>query len=466
MSEGLRFLSLQAQNVLRLSAVELTWDKEQSLLIVGGRNGQGKSSVLNSVAMALGGAALCPDEPLKRGEAEGFVEVDLGEIVVRREFSREKIQPSAEDRNAGVEEWHWTETKSRIIVRNADGIRLGTPQAILDKMVGKLTFDPLAFAQMGEEGSEGVRRQAAILRKVVNLDTTDLDAKREAAFQRRADFNKRVKQGEAVLTAMARHEDAPKEEVSMQAIGDEMVKAEETRQKAEEAERAVAQKEKDFDAVSSARSTLVERNKTLHEKLAEVQRAIAEVDASIAQADQEAEQMTKELDALRITAQAARAVVPDVAALRQRLSDVEALNAKTRANKTYEDEFARVQALERQANDADAEVKRLDAEKSELLAAVKFPVEGLGIENDIVTFNGMPLKQASTAEQIKVSVAIGFALNPDLKLLIVRNGNALDEDSLKAVAEQAEAAGGQILMEYVTKDASQASVMIEDGHVA
>ena len=120
----------------------------------------------------------------------------------------------------------------------------------------------------------------------------------------------------------------------------------------------------------------------------------------------------------------------------------------------------------RQADAEDQAVREAEKAKEDALAATTFPVEGLGLSGAGITFGGLPFKQASTSEQIRVSVAVGFALHPTLKLLIVRNGNALDDDSMRLVAAEAERAGGQVLMEYVTKNAGEVSVLIEDGHVA
>lgn len=468
---SLRVVSLQAQNIMRLTAVEIAWDKDASTLTIGGRNRAGKSSVLNAVAMALGGAALCPDEPIRAGESEGFVEVNLGELVVRREFKREHLpcdKPCAdysEVQDTGLVHidacaWHkFGETKSRIGVKNAEGIRLGTPQAILDKLIGKLSFDPLAFATMSNEGPDGVRRQAEILRRLVGLDLTDLEAKRKAAFERRAHYNKEFKEADARLAAMPTHKDAGLDEVPMQAISDEMLKAEEHRKLAAEADREVDK----VAHIVSERSTVVG---SIDAKIQEVEKHLASLREQLTAEYARLADAEKELEARKITAEAARAVVPDVEVIRKKLSEVEATNAKVRANKAYQQASEALNVIGAKAKAEDAEVKRLEQAKADALQALKFPVEGLGVGDDGVTFNGIPFKQASTAEQIKVSVAVGFALNPGLKLLLVRNGNALDEDSMKAVAAQAEAAGGQILMEFVTKDAGQVSVMIEDGRVA
>lgn len=453
-----RVVSIEAQNIMRLTAIEIAWDKDASTLVVGGANGAGKSSVLNAVAMALGGAALCPEEPIRRGETDGFVELNLGELVVRREFSREKIVVPAQVLSGMPgdympEQTKWGETKSRIVVKNAEGIRLGTPQAILDKLIGKLSFDPLAFA------TEEPKRQDAILRQIVGLDVTDLEAKRKSAFERRAHFNKEYKEGTVRLQAMPTHKDAPAAEVPMSAIADEMQAAEGLRRQAEEAERAVAtaearvvqyegQCQRRYDKIQDLNSQL----EALYKELKVVEKQFTDEKASV--------------DALKVTAEAARAVVPDVAVLKQRLAEAEAANTKVRANLAYAAEAKRVDEIGAKAKVEDSAVSQLEKAKRDALNEVRFPVDGLGLNDDGVTFGGIPFKQASTAEQIKVSVAVGFALNPELKLLLVRNGNALDEDSMRVVAAQAQAAGGQILMEYVTKDAGQVSVMIEDGHVA
>ena len=111
-------------------------------------------------------------------------------------------------------------------------------------------------------------------------------------------------------------------------------------------------------------------------------------------------------------------------------------------------------------------LEQLDADKAAKLQGAKFPVAGLGLTDDGVTFEGLPLAEVSASVQLRVSIAIGLALNPTLKVLLIRNGNLLDDDSLKLVAEQAAEAGAQVWMEYVTSDAGDVSVMLEDGHVA
>jgi len=79
----LRIVRLEAENVKRLTAVELE-PKETGLVVIGGRNGQGKSSLLDSISLALGGKRGQPPKPVRDGEDRAVVNVDLGEVIVTR----------------------------------------------------------------------------------------------------------------------------------------------------------------------------------------------------------------------------------------------------------------------------------------------------------------------------------------------------------------------------------------------
>ena len=454
MSSAIRVVSLQASNVLRLSAVEFDWADGQRVLTLGGKNGAGKSSVINAVAMALGGMSLCPDEPLKRGEQRGFVELNLGEIVVRREFWRDLLTEQPVDGPPA-----YGETKSRLIVKNADGIKQEPAQRLLDKLIGKLSFDPTAFAMDDE------KVQAETLRKIVGLDFKEHDELRSIAYDRRTIFNKGYKDQLVLLDAMPKYDDVPAEEISLAELSAQLTAADALRKTAAEAERqlstvahahraAITDIVQAEGALKHAQKVLDEAQKKYEEALAtKVQKEIAVPVAAQA------------VDKATEAAKAANDAVPDTASINAKIADVEDTNSKIRANVARKHVMNAVVKNQSAAEEQDALIAKLDEERAKKIRDTKFPIDGLAISpTGAVTFNNISLKQASTAEQIRVSVAIGFALNPSLKLLCVRNGNALDDDSFKLIAEAAERAGGQILMEVVTKKADDVSVFIEDGH--
>src|SRR4030042_253729 len=115
----MRIIRLESENIKRLSAVAI--EPSGSLVVIGGKNEAGKSSFLDSIQYALAGGDSLPAMPIRRGEKKARVVADLGDIIVTRFF---------------------TATGSRLEVQNKEGAVFKSPQAILDRMTGKLSFDP------------------------------------------------------------------------------------------------------------------------------------------------------------------------------------------------------------------------------------------------------------------------------------------------------------------------------------
>jgi energy-coupling factor transporter ATP-binding protein EcfA2 len=431
----MRIVKLVAENIKRLTAVEIT--PTGDLILIGGRNGAGKSSVLDAIMYALGGASVVPSEPIRLGETEARITVDLGDMLVTRKFTRTDSD----------------EIKSSVKVANKDGSIFPSPQAMLDKLLGRLTFDPLQFAH------DDPKKQDATLRALVGLDTTLLDGKRKSAVEKRADLNRRVASAAGRLVQLPRHDGMPEGEIPLGEVSTEMRRAEELRRLASEAGQAVS-KAKDALAGSEQRiAGSVSRIRLLKEQLEEATKELDILNAKkLTQTDELLARQQAELAAVQ--------AVPNVDDIQLRLSEIEIINAKVRENRAFLEAKKSHAGIAAEVQVINTEIAALDAQKESLLTSAKFPVDGLGISDDGVTFNGVPFVQASTAEQLRVSVAIGLALHPKLKVLLIRNGNALDEDSLRAVAEQAATADAQIWMEYVTKSAEGVSVLIEDGAVA
>src|SRR4029077_4178854 len=110
-------------------------------------------------------------------------------------------------------------------------------------------------------------------------------------------------------------------------------------------------------------------------------------------------------------------------------------------------------------------IEGMDQSKNEATTKAKYPVDGLQFDTaGGITLNGIPFEQCSSAEQLRVSVAIGIALNPKLKVLLIRDGSLLDDKSLLQVMAMAKEADAQVWIERVGED-EQTSVVIEDGAI-
>lgn len=409
-----RIVELRATNFKKLKAVRIRPDG--STVVLGGPNGAGKSSVLDAIQAALAGAAGIPPDPLRHGAEKGEVTLDLGDLVVKRTF---------------------TEAGTSLFVLSKDGARYDSPQKLLDGLIGQLTFDPLAFARMKP------KEQFEELRRITGLDFKEVDAQRKKTFDERTMVTRELKALQARLAA-APEVEAPDEEISTLTLGRELQEA------------------LDFDrANQKTREQLVRASEhvgALRSQLAAIEAAIEETKSKISEAATTEAQIKSVVAALK---------EPNIAGLKNTLGTAEQTNRLVRAKK---ERAALAGAVTKKAEEVEgltSTLSLLDHEKDEALKKVALPVAGLGLdlENERVTFAGVPLEQASQGETLRISVALALATNPRLKIPLVRDGSHLDETNLALLASMAEAAGAQVWIERVGKG-EEVKVVIEDGEVS
>lgn len=402
---ALKIVSLDVQNVKRLRAVHI--EPNGSTVVLGGRNAQGKTSVLDAIEMVLGGARAMPAEPIRRGAKKASIVADLGDLVVERVI---------------------TSTGTTLTVRDAKGHKQRSPQQILDALCSKIAFDPLAFAQMPSQ------RQAEVLRALLGLDFSELDASREALYAERTAVGRDAKSARAQSENLEVPPGAPDKPVPLEQLMADFVAAKDAAVARQNAERRLAEAR---DAAARA-----------EDAFAKAEAAVMRARATVKQLERE--DLPPEVD---------------IDAVRQRMAEAETLNRAAELR-------SRRDRLEERANQLDAEVAELsrkieeiDETKRAQLEAAHMPIAGLALDGDVVRYQGVPLDQASGAERLRVSVALGLAMHPTLRVLLIRDASLLDEDGLAIVARMAEEAGAQVWLERVGTD-DPTAVVLEDGAVA
>ena len=93
------------------------------------------------------------------------------------------------------------------------------------------------------------------------------------------------------------------------------------------------------------------------------------------------------------------------------------------------------------------------------------PIDDLTFGDGAVLFKGLPFEQGSSAEQLRVSVAIAMAANPKLRVLRIKEGSLLDEDGIALIQKMAEGGDYQIWIERVDTS-GKVGIVMEDGAVA
>lgn len=445
-------LELKAENFKRLQAVLITPDG--ALVDVQGRNGQGKTSTLDAIYAALGGQGAIPGKPIRKGQDHGIVQLKLGtgesvELVVRRTF-------------ASREDGGFT---TSLTVENAEGGSLRSPQTLLDSLLGALSFDPLAFTRKKPED------QLQDLRMLVpGVDFDAIDAQNRGDYERRTEVNRQIKKVSGQLSGIVVPGDPRHERIDEAALVAEL---ERTGEQKTEIERERARR---LERIRDVRGTAVAADEArrevvrctdaieeLKEQLEHLEGRAKSEEARAAQLDERAKTAQAELEALP-----ALEAPPDTTELVSRIQQArlrnEAVDARERAMKERERLAGELKTLEAQAKGFSEAIGQRQVDKAAAVASANLPVEGLAFGDDEVVLNGLPLSQASGAEQLRVSMAVAAALNPKLRIACIRDGNGLDRDGVRMLAEFAAAQGMQVWRECVADDA-KVGIVIEDGRL-
>lgn len=415
----LHIVELTVQDFRRIRAVRITPDG--NIVEVSGRNGAGKSTVLNAIMSALAGRAGNKDntEPVRDGAEQATIRVDLGRLIVTKTFS--------------------TSGSPKLIVEAPDGARYPKGQSVLDELLGELSFDPLAFVT----ATDKERRDILLGLVVLPFDPEHLAGLRQRAFEIRTAVGRDVDSLKGQLDGFKIPEVAlPDREVPTSEILSELRAAEQVkranddaRADADGAQRAAVAADAEVERLEAllfhARNDAIAR----HEHALTLQTALAQLPED-----------------------------PDLAAFASRLDAAEAVNAAVRADQQRRSVLAAWEAKQEERAKLTEEIEGYDRQKDDGIAAAVMPIEGLGFTDDGVTYQGHPFGQASQAEQLRVSVAMAMAMNPTIRVIRITDGSLLDTESRAAIAQMAFEHDAQVWMEVVS-ETGRVGIVIEDGTV-
>jgi DNA repair exonuclease SbcCD ATPase subunit len=429
-----KLIRLEADNFKRLRAVEIR-PAGNGITVVAGRNGQGKSSVLDAIQAALGGKRAAPAEPVRRGEKRATVVCELDDLIVQRVFT-----PGG---------------GAALTVTPRNGTKeLKSPQAVLDRLYGALTFDPLQFLRMAPRD-----RLAAIL-DLGGPEVAKIEAERESLRKDRADKARDLKSAEARVGAMPSYPSAPKDLLSAAAL--EVMRGEAHAGQADLREAADA-----VTRLARDREECERRAKTFTDEAARLRAEAAKNDAWAKAALEQALTHAENEVAAEETRQKLAGTDFD-ARLREingKIDGIVETNAQVTANRARDAARTEAKTIGQAVDELDRKLDALDQTRRTLLASALRAVPGMDLGPDGVLLQGLPFEQASTSEQLRAALGIGVAANSELRLLLIREGSLLDADSLAEVAQFAEEHDVQLIIERVGDPGQDVGVVIEDGSV-
>lgn len=439
----MQVLTYSAHNVLGVKDIKFDL-AGRHLFLVGGANGQGKSSALTALIMALAGKSGMTDYPeiaLRKGQKQGKVTIKLTGDTDLMEDNYITVELSLRQKNSGqvVEEFK---------VLDSAGEEAPTPRKLLQDLFSLRAFDPLAFEKMKP------KEKATLVSKMLGLDLSKFDREYNKVSEQRTDLNREGKKLVAQFEAAPKHEDAPTEEVKVVDLMAEMEKLQgenKSRANMDMLAEDLSNRKQDLElTVDKLAGQINLLQKQLQETKDQVQ--------VTAKAEKEArEQLAKLPDR-----------TPDIAAVKEKIAKADDTNRKVRENAARE-------KLEKELKESRVEYQKLtdrltkiQDERADAVSKAPWPMPGMELNEDGLLMNGLPFEQASTSQRIMASVKVGMALNPKLRLLVCQHGSDLDNDTLDALAKVVEENDFQMIVEIVSRskeDEERCAVIIADGEV-
>lgn len=417
---SVKITALEAENVKRIKAVALT-PSPTGLTLVGGNNNQGKTSVLDALAWALGGDRFRPDAAQRDGAlAPAHLKVTLSNgVVVERK-----------GKNASL------------TVTDPTGRRSG--QQLLNAFVEPLALDLPRFMEASD------KEKADILLRIIGigteLHTRDMEIK--ALYDKRTFTGQLAAQKKHFAEELISYPEAPDEPVSASDLirqqQDILARNGENQRKRNQLDKLIDEK----NQLNFTLRDLDEKIEDLKEEYEQTQAKFTDLEKQIFQARKSAAQLQDE----------------STAELEASIRDIEETNRKVRANlekARAEDEAAQY------ASDYDkltGQIEDKRAERMALLDGADLPLPELSVEDGALTYKGKHWRDMSGSDQLRVAAAIVRRLNPDCGFVLLDKLEQMDMATLSEFARWLEAEGLQAIATRVSTG-SECQIIIEDGMV-
>lgn len=426
METNYRIANLRVENIKRIKAVDITPSKD--LVIIEGQNRAGKTSIMDSISYLLGGKILIPEQPIRQGEKEGFAKAVIGDFEVIRK---------------------WTNPyTSTLKIKTAEGVSPTAPQKWLDEKIGSFALEVAELMDMKKED------RLEVFKRITGLKLDDLKVKYEKIQD---DKRLDTRQLEGIKKELATMRDLPEkaETENFDALQEERKEKEQdnlARLKAEnenEEIRAIIKNDKD------SLQGLKQQIKGLKDSLIMLEQEEKEITEAIARNEKKYDEDVKkcvDMPSWDLT---------EIDERMKKANDMIELQYKYKRKEELETDKL---VLQKNIDKSLEDMEKIKKEKIERIKNNKLPIEGLEFDGEKIIYNGIEFEECSTAERIEIALAVAVEENPNIRVLLIREGSSLDESAVKRVKKLAKENNFQIWIETVHSSDSNA-IHIEEGEV-
>lgn len=421
-----KIASLELENVKRIKAVSIT-PTTDGLTVIGGRNAQGKTSVLDAIAWALGGNSFKPQNPTREGSATPAklkIELSNGLIVTRQGSS------------------------GTLKVTDPTGKKSG--QTLLNSFIEQLALNLPKFMNSTD------KEKAEVLLDLIGVkdQIKALDNQIETLSDQRRPLKTDYLGKRKVAADMPYYADAPEEPVS----ATELIERQQAILAKNSQNQAIRQKVVDLEAQMKLKE---QQENDARERVKQIERDLVAANNQVSTIVNEKFQLSNSLNSTKDIAQ--KLVDESTEDIEQKLRDIDAINEKVRANQRRADLEAEAETTEETYKAISDQIETVRKQRIALLEGANMPLEDLDVKDGYLVYKGITWSDMSSAEQLRVATAIVRALKPDCGFVLVDKLEQMDTQTLANFGTWAQSVGLQVIGTRVSTG-DECSVVIEDGY--
>lgn len=420
MPNGIKINKLEIENTKRVKAVKIE-PSANGLTVIGGKNGQGKTSVLDAIAWALGGNGYRPSEAKRRESTiPPYLHVVLSNgLVVERKGKNSDLK-----------------------VTDPSGNKAG--QQLLNEFVEQLALDLPKFMEASN------KEKANTLLQIIGVQEqlVALEKKEKELYNDRLTIGRISEQKTKFAQEQPYYPDAPKELIS---ISDLIKQQQEILARNGENQR----QRNRLQEITHEKHRIFDEAQRLETQIVELQQRLEERKKAYEQVARDEENAMKSVSELHDES---------TAELERNIADIDEINRKVRAN--LDKDKAEEDALDYK-NQYDAltvEINAVRKSKTDLLANAQLPLPELSVEDGELIYKGQKWDNISGAERMIVATAIVRKLNPKCGFVLLDKLEQMDTDTLREFGQWLEQEGLQAIATRVSTG-DECSIIIEDGYV-
>lgn len=410
---ALKITSFEAENVKRIKAVQLE-PSLTGLTIIGGRNNQGKTSVLDAIAWALGGNKLRPSEPHRSGsmqDPEIRIQLSNGLLVERKGKN------------------------SELKVTDPTGKKTG--QKILDSLIGEMALNVPRFMEATS------KEKADYLLQIIGIgdELAKLEKEESDLFTQRTYTGQQYRAKKAHADQMAEFPDVGTEEISA------------------------------MDLIQKQQAILLKNAENAKKRawVEDYKRSLERVNASIQHEEEQLKQLKADRIAILNNLEIAQKDALDLydestEELEKSLASIDQTNQRIRINRQKKQALDEAEQLKTHYQSLSVDIDKIRQQRMDLLNGAPLPLPDLRVENGQITYKGQQWDNMSGSDQLKVSAAICRAMNPECGFVLLDKLEQMDQETLQEFGSWMESQGLQAIATRVSTG-DECSIIIEDGQV-